>query len=60
MRLVHEQVRTVLATHVHDVAERRHVAANRIQAFDYDEAVAPDAVSFGQPLELLAQVSGEL
>jgi hypothetical protein len=58
MCLVHEQVRPVLATHVHDVAQRRHVAANRIQAFDHDEAVAPDAVSLGQALELLAQALG--
>ena len=47
MRLIHEQIRAVLATHVDDVAQRRHVTANRIQAFDHDEAVAPDAVSLG-------------
>ena len=52
VRFVDQQVRAVRAAHVNDVAQRRDVAANRIQAFDHDEPIPPAA---GEPFELPPQ-----
>ena len=52
MRLVHQNVRAIRVADVNDVAQRRDVAANRIQAFDHDEPIPPAA---GEPFELPPQ-----
>ena len=52
MRLVHQNVRAMGAADVHDVAQRRDVAANRIQAFDHDEPIPP---AVREPVELPPQ-----
>ena len=45
MRFVHQDVGAVGAAHVDDLAQRRDVAANRIQPFDDDQPVAPGAAA---------------
>ena len=57
MRLVDEQVRAVGAAHVDDLAQRRDVAANRIQPLDDDQPVASLA---GSRSSFLRRLSGEL
>src|SRR5262245_16731882 len=57
VRLVDEEVRTVRAADVDDVAQRRDVAADRIETFDDDQ---PVPLLRRQPLELLAQAVGRV
>ncbi len=49
---VNDQIRAVGAAHVHDLAKRRHVAANGVEPFDHDQ---PVALPGWQALEFLAQ-----
>ena len=57
MRLVDQQIRLVRPADVDDLAQRRDVAANRIQPLDDDQPVASVP---GSRSSFLRRLSGEL